>query len=162
MFSRSSNILSLCFFFLSLLHWCKDHSILSPTASHYDLLNWFVSLYVIHRDMRPCGRSSRARGGSIGEHSTRCTFQNPWRNTLWRQDFLSVVYEDTRENLYSRVHATTQIGTDENGIKKLLRKKWRDIETHLTLFCFKKDTQHNYAEFTGCRWLIVLFFSLTV
>lgn len=43
-------IFSLCitFSFLSsvLLHWCKDHSILSPIASHHDLLN-FVSVRII-------------------------------------------------------------------------------------------------------------------
>jgi len=53
--------LSLSFCFFSLLHWCKDHSILSPTASHYDLFNWSVSLYVIHRDMRPCDRTSQLK-----------------------------------------------------------------------------------------------------
>lgn len=71
--SLDHRILFLCvffFFFFPLLHWCKDHSILSPTASHYDLLNWFVYLYVIHHDMRPCGRTSRARqGGLTGEYS---------------------------------------------------------------------------------------------
>lgn len=35
---------SLCF---TLLHWCKDHSILSPIASHHDLLNLYV--YVLYQ-----------------------------------------------------------------------------------------------------------------
>lgn len=49
-FFRYYWIFSLCiiFLFLSsvLLHWCKDHSILSPIASHHDLLN-FVSVRII-------------------------------------------------------------------------------------------------------------------
>lgn len=49
-FFRYYWIFSLCitFSFLSsvLLHWCKDHSILSPIASHHDLLN-FVSVRII-------------------------------------------------------------------------------------------------------------------
>lgn len=49
-FFRYYWIFSLCitflFLFSVLLHWCKDHSILSPIASHHDLLN-FVSVRII-------------------------------------------------------------------------------------------------------------------
>lgn len=41
---------SLCIFvsISVLLHWCKDHSILSPIASHHDLLN-FVSIRILYQ-----------------------------------------------------------------------------------------------------------------
>lgn len=69
---------------------------------------------MIHRDMCPCGRTSRARqGGLTGEYSTRyICFKTREKDPL----ILGFVnYEETFENLYART--TTQIGTNENGIK---------------------------------------------
>lgn len=112
MFSRSTLSLSVYFFF-SLLHWCKDHSILSPTASHYDLLNWFVSLYVIHRDMRPCGLGQvglvkvvwpvNIQPGSVRETHAIPGFLYLWfTRKLARKFVIAKTHIETRETLCRR------------------------------------------------------------
>lgn len=103
-FSRSFYIytyiyiyLSLCIF--SLLHWCKDHSILSPTASH--LRSALIDLYLCTRFIAICvrDRTGQARQGSLTDEHSIDVFQSSNRKgSCDIPDYLYII----RQNSYAR------------------------------------------------------------